>query len=296
MESATTATAIAVAKNSDKASLSTLWECIQRSSGDRFCVKCIDKRRFKTKTDRDTAIREVSIYRTLSRKGPNTAITSIPKCYDCLEDKNHYYLVLEYEAGGNNLGMMVRDNGPLSESQMQVLTVSLLQSLSNLHIKGICHNDLHVENVLIRGIQSLDEILGMTKVNTQRSVVKFCDLGRALDVSHRKSDSSTSSQSSASSQQHHIRHSSLYYMAPEVLGGASPGLASDMWSIGVVLYVCFSGEYPFQCDPSQSSVIKRAHLKRQIKQGDYSFSSPQWREVSRSAKQFVSSLLQIDPV
>jgi calcium/calmodulin-dependent protein kinase I len=278
--------------------VATLWECIQRSAGEgcgnRFCVKAIDKRRFKTKTDRDTATREISFYRWLSRKGPNTTITSIPKCYDCLEDKNHYYLVLEYEAGGNNLGMLLRDNGPLSESQMQLLAVSLLQSLLNLHDRSICHNDLHLENVLIRGIQTLDDILAMTKIETQQSVVKFCDLGRALCVTHQKIENGPSSQSTHVLSP--IRHSSLYYMAPEVLGGMPPGLASDMWSVGVILFACFSGEYPFQCDPQQASVVKRAHLKRQIRQGDYAFSPPQWQQVSRSAKQFVSSLLHVDPV
>ena len=42
------------------------------------------------------------------------------------------------------------------------------------------------------------------------------------------------------------RHSSLYYTSPEVLLGQEACLASDMWSVGVLLYLCFSGQLPFR--------------------------------------------------
>ncbi|KAG7341592.1 protein kinase domain containing protein [Nitzschia inconspicua] len=269
-----------------RCNVATLWECIHRTSGNRYCVKAIDKRRFKTKTDKETALREISMYRSLFSNGKS--VPSIPQLYDVLEDKNHYYIVQEYEAGGGNLGLILRDHGPLSEAQMRLFTSALLEAVSKLHAQSICHNDLHPENVLIRGVGSINEVLVATAGNSH-NIVKICDLGRSLCVKYHRSDDEAKCQT---------RHSSLYYIAPEIISGNSPGLASDMWSIGVMLYVCFCGYHPFQSDPKLASDFKRNQLKRQICQADYTFpgSSRHWALVSRSAKQFISSLLHPDPV
>lgn len=269
-----------------RCNVATIWECIDRSNGNRYCVKAIDKRRFKSKPDKDTALREISMYRCLFSNSKSVA--SIPRLYDVLEDQNHYYIVQEYEAGGGNLGLVLRDHGPLSETQMRILTRLLLEAISKLHAQSVCHNDLHLENVLIRGIGSINELLA-TPFGRNQNSLKFCDLGRALSVSHQHSDDSVKSK---------VRHSSLYYMAPEVLSGISPGLASDMWSIGIMLYVCFCGYYPFTSDPNLATTSRRSQLKEQICQADYTFPerSQHWSIVSRSAKQFISSLLHPDPV
>jgi serine/threonine protein kinase len=229
------------------------------------------------------AIREISMYRFLFSN--SKGISSIPKLYDVLEDQTHYYIVQEYEAGGGNLGLLLRDHGPLSEAQMRVFTRSLIENVAKLHARSICHNDLRLENVLIRGVGSINEVLTGINGSCSRNMIKLCDLGRALFVSHQNSDEN-------------IRHSSLYYSAPEILFGTPPGLASDMWSIGIILYVCFCGKLPFRSDPQQSTSIKRDRLKKQICQVDYSFSDCNlyWANVSRGAKQFISSLLHPDPV
>ena len=36
---------------------------------------------------------------------------------------------------------------------------------------------------------------------------------------------------------------STTYMAPEVLQGGDCTIASDLWSLGVVFYECFTGKY-----------------------------------------------------
>lgn len=226
------------------------------------------------------------MYRSLFSNGKS--VSSIPQLHDMLEDQTHFYIVQEYEAGGRNVGLMLRDHGPLSEAQMRIFSRSLLEAVSKLHAQSICHNDLHPENVLIRGIGSINEVLAATAGHC-RDMVKLCDLGRALYVSHHHTSQNGTTQ---------VRRSSLYYAAPEILAGKPPGLASDMWSIGCILYVCFCGYLPFHCDSHLASSAKRSQLKKQICQGDYSFpeSNHHWALVSRSAKQFISSLMHLDPV
>eukprot|EP00535_Pseudo-nitzschia_heimii_P001821 CAMPEP_0197174002 /NCGR_PEP_ID=MMETSP1423-20130617/717_1 /TAXON_ID=476441 /ORGANISM="Pseudo-nitzschia heimii, Strain UNC1101" /LENGTH=765 /DNA_ID=CAMNT_0042622891 /DNA_START=342 /DNA_END=2635 /DNA_ORIENTATION=- len=117
------------------------------------------------------------------------------------------------------------------------------------------------------------------------------------------------------------RHSSLYYTSPEVVLGNSPGLASDVWSLGVILYRCFAGVLPFQEQSEDTS--RRAYsrgpessfsstelkscklqdqLKKDICRANFYFgrlnkrnTDRRWSRVSRTAKQFLSALLNPDP-
>ena len=51
-------------------------------------------------------------------------------------------------------------------------------------------------------------------------------------------------------------------MAPEIIAGRTYGQSTDMWSVGVVLYILLSGKVPF--------VGKPAEVLRQISGGEYS--------------------------
>ena len=79
------------------------------------------------------------------------------------------------------------------------------------------------------------------------------------------------------------------YVAPEVLDLQSAGYdqRSDMWSVGVVVYILLGGYAPFE-GPVQE-------LARAICRADYCFHDKYWSEISDAAKDMISCLLQIDP-
>lgn len=84
--------------------------------------------------------------------------------------------------------------------------------------------------------------------------LKLCDLGRSFVV-----ESPSNHGASASGDPTSIpRHGSLYYTSPEVLLGKPPCLASDVWSVGVILYRCFSGELPFKGQTNDSASVSFA--------------------------------------
>ena len=59
-----------------------------------------------------------------------------------------------------------------------------------------------------------------------------------------------------------------------------------MWSLGVVLYILLSGQFPFLDDEN---------LFHQIQNAQYSVSGPEWLSISESAKHMVRSLLTLRP-
>jgi calcium-dependent protein kinase len=78
-----------------------------------------------------------------------------------------------------------------------------------------------------------------------------------------------------------------YYVAPEVLRREYTNMC-DIWSIGVITYILLCGYPPFYGD-SDTQIFES------VKVGKFDFPSPEWDEISQSAKDFVIQLLKKDP-
>lgn len=83
------------------------------------------------------------------------------------------------------------------------------------------------------------------------------------------------------------------YLAPETLSCSmyenmpGYGMEVDMWACGVILFTLLSGSPPFW---HRRQMI----MLRMIMEGKYSFSSPEWDDISDSAKDLITSLLIVD--
>jgi serine/threonine protein kinase len=78
------------------------------------------------------------------------------------------------------------------------------------------------------------------------------------------------------------------YVAPEILEGTPYDQASDMWSVGVILYILLGGYPPFIEN-------NQRELFRKIRKGEYEFHEEYWGTVSEGATELISSLLQVNP-
>lgn len=76
---------------------------------------------------------------------------------------------------------------------------------------------------------------------------------------------------------------SPFYIAPEVLQG-KVSLACDMWSVGVVMYLCLSGKLPFPGESTEeifnNVMFKELNL----------FDDPDLEDVSNEAKELLSMM------
>ncbi|MCI0710655.1 MAG: protein kinase, partial [Chloroflexi bacterium] len=92
------------------------------------------------------------------------------------------------------------------------LLVQLMQALHYLHRRGIIHRDLKPTNILV----------------SPDGTVRVLDFGIAMEHNSRQSIAGT-----------------IIYMAPELLEGADPGFASDIFALGLIAFELFAGIYPF---------------------------------------------------
>lgn len=100
------------------------------------------------------------------------------------------------------------------------LLVQTLQTLAYLHRRSILHRDLKPGNVLVSGGR-----------------VRVLDFGLALKRDHAQNSDVSGT---------------LLYLAPEVLEGAAPSEAADLYAVGMMAYELFTGQPPFQStDPQQ---------------------------------------------
>lgn len=76
------------------------------------------------------------------------------------------------------------------------------------------------------------------------------------------------------------------YISPEILEEKVSGPSADLWSLGVIVYMMFTGESPFK---SQSQFITFRNIR------DVKYTFPDDPSFTEEAKDLVSRLLQKDP-
>ena len=187
---------------------------------------------------------------------------NIVELVDILDD----HVVMEFMTGGNLLSRVVQAGG-LDEATVQKIARTLLSGVKHLHDKGICHNDIQPGNVLLDGTDT----------------AKLADFGNAVRLD--KVSIYALQQSSA--------RTNVSYTAPEVLSGRHATTASDMWSVGVILFFCLFGRPPFNDRSTGRPIVSRIH------RAEYNFPAfadmeNKDEDVSRKAKQLISSLLHPD--
>lgn len=271
-----------------RCNVSTVWECVHRENGNRYCVKIIDKRRFTSRNDNEAALAEISILKSLQTKIQHYQSRHLPRLIQVTEDEKKHYIVMDYVEGGNLLKVLQSETR-LSEDDVQAIARSLLMGVAEMHRLSLGHFNISTDNIVLRAGNSNE--------------VALCDFGCARDLRHTSIHSSfvrgqttiiegeysPGGMSFGSTIGNSPRYGDIHYAAPELVGPEKEfGLSSDLWSVGVVLYELLSGRLPFEDN-------SRRALKQKIMSGKCRFHGKEWNNVSRSAKQFISILLHPDP-
>lgn len=145
-------------------------------------------------------------------------------------DDDLYYMVQEYVAG-TTLDTVLTNQGAMPPERVVHIAAQVLDCLKEAHTLGIIHRDLKPANIMLTS-QSDDE-----------DFVKILDFGVAklLDPEDAKSGGGASRQSTKFI-------GTPIYMSPEQILGREVQAASDLYSVGLILYEMATGQAPIQAD------------------------------------------------
>ncbi|TDZ17746.1 putative serine/threonine-protein kinase fhkC [Colletotrichum sidae] len=234
--------------------------CVEKSTGQRYAVKIFTKTAgMEERSKQEGLQQEIAVLMGVSH--PNVLCLK-----DTFNERNAVYLVLELAPEGELFNFIVMKQ-KLTEDESRKLFTQLFQGIKYLHDRNIVHRDIKPENILV-----VDKELH----------VKLADFGLAKIIGE---ESFTTTLCGTPS-----------YVAPEILAEGRHRKytkAVDVWSLGVVLYICLCGFPPFS-DELYSREFPYT-LSQQIKSGRFDYPSPYWDSVGDPALDLIDSMLVVEP-
>jgi len=185
----------------------------------KCALKIVNRRKAPKEFQNKFLPRELAVLKKVKHE-------NIVLLYEIIVFGDKIVMVLEL-AGHGDLLEYIKLRGTLDERRSRRLVVQIVAAIEYLHTRNIVHRDLKCENILL----------------DRHNNVKVSDFGFSKELLVGGAPSCTFCGSSA-------------YASPEILQGKPYcAKASDMWSMGVILYIMACGKMPFD-DTSIKRLIK----------------------------------------
>ena len=180
---------------------------------------------------------------------------NIVKYFGVFEDDYYVHIVMEYLKGYDLYKIItLKKYTGFDEKDMCEIIQQLLKALSFIHSQNIIHRDIKPENILFANKRNY-------------STLKLIDFGLAT---YSKKDTKSVG--------------TPYYMSPEIIDGHSVP-QSDIWSVGIIVYLMLTGKYAFQAKEGEN-------LYEKIKNNEIDMEPLNESECSEEAKDFIVKCLK----
>ena len=170
-------------------------------------------------------------FRQEAKAAANLSHPNIVTVHDFGFDQGQLFIVMEY-VPGTDLKTLIRRKGRFTPDEALPLLIQACAGIGYAHRAGLVHCDVKPQNMLV----------------TPDGRLKVTDFGIARALSTIQPD-----------EQSDIVWGSPQYYAPEQAAGAAPSPASDVYSLGVIMYEMLTGTLPFHA--STAAEFARLHLE-----------------------------------
>ncbi|HZP66475.1 MAG TPA: serine/threonine-protein kinase [Rudaea sp.] len=158
---------------------------------------------------------------------------------------------------GTSLAELLKQHGPFPADEVRGIGLDLCHALAAVHRHGLVHGDVKTDNVM-------REVSGR---------IVLMDFGAAREFEKAQGPAVSGT---------------LNYLAPEVLRGAAPSPASDIYALGVLLFRILSGAYPYEASDLEA-------LLRAQDRGERARLVSLRKDVPRGLAKAVETALEPDP-
>ncbi|MDX1973818.1 MAG: serine/threonine-protein kinase [Candidatus Sumerlaeia bacterium] len=189
--------------------LGIAFEAVQLRLDRRVCLKFV-------RPNRSNDQRVIDLFETEARALAKLTHPNIVAIYDFGSHEGHPYIVMEL-VKGDSLDRMIVPEPKEFEFILKTLT-AVGSAVAYVHSNGIVHRDIKPSNVLI----------------TREGVAKLADFGLAKIVDNDLGVVETGGVGTP------------VFVAPEILAGRRYDQRADIYSLGVLSYILFTGYFPDQ--------------------------------------------------
>jgi serine/threonine protein kinase len=207
---------------------------------------------------RDPAFQER--FRQEAKAAANLSHPNIVTMHDFGLDDGQLFLVMEY-VPGTDLKTLIKQRVRFSPEEAVPLLIQACAGIGYAHRAGLIHCDVKPQNMLV----------------TPDMRLKVADFGisRALATIH-------------PDEQSDVVWGSPQYFAPEQASGEAPAPASDVYSLGIILFEMLTGSLPFQATTA-------THLARLHVEEEAPWLSEMIPDISPTLEQILKKVLSKEP-
>ena len=228
---------------------STVIRVVKRSTGQAYALKRI--RYTDKKETLQCIVNELHCLNILRH-------ANVVRLYTAFYFEGQIHIIMAL-VNGFSLSEHLRLTPQVPEPILGRMVYFVLQGLLYLRRNHFLHRDLKPTNILL----------------SHEGEVKIADFGMARQLS-------------ASTEQAKSFLGTICYMAPERLNCRSYSFKSDVWSLGMIVYQCAVGKFPFPGDPNKLEFWELKHFLTD----DISVSLPDG--YSKELFSFISSCLKVN--
>jgi len=208
-----------------KGGMALVYRAIDRRTGHSVAVKIL---RPEFNQDAEFLSRFEREAMTASKMSHHNIVNLL----DVGQEGDMRYLVMEY-VSGRTLKDVIQQKGALPAAMAAQIGIRILSALQHAHNNGIIHRDIKPQNILV----------------DSDGHVKVSDFGiaRVAGASTITTDDSVMG--------------SVYYFSPEQASGKGVTFASDLYSVGVVMYEMLTGQPPFDGETPVAVALQHLNSK-----------------------------------